>query len=107
MMASISWLEVRLPPNRKPVAAGHAVLYDIPCYQCFRRLLTRVVARKRYVAANVVMLFMVTILGVSAVKRQFFPTSDRPGVLVEVQMLYGSSTIQTDTAMAKIEYWLQ
>ncbi|MCS5881153.1 efflux RND transporter permease subunit [Klebsiella variicola subsp. variicola] len=78
-----------------------------PRYQRFRRLLTRVIARKWRVAASVVVLFMVAILGMSAVKKQFFPTSDRPEVLVEVQMPYGSSIIQTSAATAKIEHWLQ
>jgi multidrug efflux pump subunit AcrB len=41
------------------------------------------------------------------VKKQFFPTSDRPEVLVEVQMPYGTSIEQTSAATAKIEAWLQ
>jgi multidrug efflux pump subunit AcrB len=98
---------VHLLPDRKPAAAGHAALYDTPRYQRFRRLLTRVIARKWRVAAGVVVLFMVALLGMSVVKKQFFPTSDRPEVLVEVQMPYGSSIIQTSAATAKIEHWLQ
>ncbi|PLO85175.1 MFS transporter, partial [Klebsiella quasipneumoniae] len=78
-----------------------------PRYQRFRRLLTRVIARKWRVAAGVVVLFMVALLGMSVVKKQFFPTSDRPEVLVEVQMPYGSSIIQTSAATANIERWLQ
>ncbi len=50
---------------------------------------------------------MVALLGMSVVKKQFFPTSDRPEVLVEVQMPYGSSIIQTSAATANIERWLQ
>ncbi len=40
-------------------------------------------------------------------EKQFFPTSDRPEVLVEVQLPYGSSISQTSAAAAKIEHWLQ
>ncbi len=58
-------------------------------------------------AAGVVALFIVAILGMSVVKKQFFPTSDRPEVLVEVQLPYGSSISQTSAAAAKIEHWLQ
>ena len=39
-------------------------------------------------------------------KKQFFPTSDRPEVLVEVQMPYGTSIEQTRAATAKVEAWL-
>lgn len=40
------------------------------------------------------------------VKKQFFPISDRPEVLVEVQLPYGSSITQTSAATAKLEAWL-
>src|SRR5437879_7054192 len=40
------------------------------------------------------------------VKKQFFPTSDRPEVLVEVQMAYGASIEQTSATTAKVEAWL-
>jgi multidrug efflux pump subunit AcrB len=46
------------------------------------------------------------VLGLGAVKQQFFPTSDRPEVLVEVQMPYGTSIEQTSAATAKVEAWL-
>ncbi|MEC6324917.1 efflux RND transporter permease subunit [Klebsiella pneumoniae] len=100
------WLGVHLLPDRKPAAAGHAALYDTPRYQRFRRLLTRVIAHKWRVAAGVMALFIVAILGMSVVNKQFFPTSDRPEVLVEVQLPYGSSISQTSAAAAKIEHWL-
>jgi multidrug efflux pump subunit AcrB len=41
------------------------------------------------------------------VKKQFFPTSDRPEVLVEVQMPYGTSIEETSATTAKVEAWLQ
>jgi len=40
------------------------------------------------------------------VTQQFFPTSDRPEVLVEVQMPYGTTIEQTSAATAKVEAWL-
>src|SRR5262249_11499569 len=50
--------------------------------------------------------FVIAVLGFGVVKQQFFPTSDRPEVLVEVQMPYGTSIEQTSAATAKIEAWL-
>ncbi len=44
--------------------------------------------------------------GMGAVDKQFFPNSDRPEVLVEVQMPYGTSIEQTSAATAKVESWL-
>ena len=42
-----------------------------------------------------------------SVKQQFFPTSDRPEVLVEVQMPEGTSIEATSAATAKVEDWLK
>jgi len=100
------YLGVKMLPAIKKVAGGHAAIYDTPRYNRFRGLLTHVIARKWIVAATVVGLFVVSVLGMSAVKKQFFPTSDRPEVLVEVQMPYGTSIEQTSAATAKVEAWL-
>ncbi|NSL55805.1 efflux RND transporter permease subunit [Uliginosibacterium aquaticum] len=100
------YLGVKLLPEFKKVEGGHAAIYDTPRYNRFRQLLGRVIARKWIVAATVVGLFVLSVLGMGAVKKQFFPTSDRPEVLVEVQMPYGSSIEQTSAATAKVEAWL-
>ncbi|WP_323635979.1 efflux RND transporter permease subunit [Pectobacterium polaris] len=101
------YLGVKMLPEIKTVEGGHAAIYDTRHYNQFRRLLTRVIARKWMVASTVIVLFVVAILGMGMVKKQFFPTSDRPEVLVEVQMPYGTSIEQTSITTAKIEDWLK
>jgi len=100
------YLGVKLLPELKKVEGGHEAIYDTPRYNRFRQLLGRVIARKWIVAVSVVVLFVVSVLGMAVVKKQFFPTSDRPEVLVEVQMPYGTSIEQTSAATAKVEAWL-
>jgi len=100
------YLGVKMLPDFKKVEGGHAAIYDTPRYNRFRALLGRVIARKWLVAGAVVGLFALAIAGMAVVKKQFFPISDRPEVLVEVQMPYGTSINQTDSATAKIEGWL-
>jgi multidrug efflux pump subunit AcrB len=100
------YLGVKLLPNFKKIEGGHAAIYGTPRYNRLRRVLARVIARKWLVAGAVVGLFAVSILGMGVVKKQFFPISDRPEVLVEVQMPYGTSITQTSGATAKIETWL-
>ncbi|QQX61110.1 efflux RND transporter permease subunit [Pseudomonas chlororaphis] len=106
-VAFTPYLGVKLLPKIKTVEGGHAAIYNTPGYNRFRRILTRVIARKWLVAGTVIATFVVAILGMGLVKKQFFPTSDRPEVLVEVQMPYGTSIEQTSTTTAKIEAWLQ
>src|SRR5207302_7940716 len=44
--------------------------------------------------------------GMAVVKKQFFPNSDRPELLVEVQLPLGTSIETTSAAAKKIEQWL-
>ncbi|WP_338495418.1 efflux RND transporter permease subunit [Pseudomonas sp. WP18] len=106
-VAFTPYLGVKMLPDIKKVEGGHAAIYDTPRYNRFRRILARVIARKWLVAGTVITLFAVSILGMGQVKKQFFPTSDRPEVMIEVQMPYGTSIEQTSATTAKVEAWLQ
>ena len=104
------YLGVKLLPEFKKTHSSHAALakalYDTPRYNRFRQLLGYVIARKWIVAGSVIGLFVVSVLGMAVVKKQFFPISDRPEVLIEVQMPYGTSITQTSAAAEKVEAWL-
>ncbi|MCF5944114.1 efflux RND transporter permease subunit, partial [Xanthomonas perforans] len=100
------YLGVKMLPDLKKVEGGHAAIYNTPRYNRFRQALGRVIARKWLVAGSVVGLFVLAVVGMGMVKKQFFPISDRPEVLVEVQLPYGTSINQTSTAAAKVEDWL-
>ncbi|WCM89467.1 efflux RND transporter permease subunit [Acidovorax sp. NCPPB 3576] len=100
------YLGVKLLPELKKVEGGHAAMYNTPRYARFRRGLERVIAAKWLVVAAVVLAMVLAVLGMGLVKKQFFPTSDRPEVLVEVQMPYGTSIGQTSAATEKVEAWL-
>jgi multidrug efflux pump subunit AcrB len=92
--------------SSKQHAGGYEAIYATPHYERFRRLLGWVIWRKWLVAASVIGAFAVAVLGMDVVNKQFFPTSDRPEVLVEVQMPHGTSIQQTSAAAAKVEAWL-
>lgn len=100
------YLGVKMLPDFKKVEGGHNAIYDTPRYNRFRQILERVIARKWLVAGSVIGLFVLAVGGTALVKKQFFPISDRPEVLVEVQMPYGTSITQTSAATAKVEAWL-
>jgi len=106
-VAFTPYLGVKLLPDIKAVEGGHAAIYNTPRYNRFRRVLTRVIARKWWVAGMVIGLFFVAAAGMGLVKKQFFPTSDRPEVMIEVQMPYGTSIEKTSATAAKVEAWLR
>ncbi|MGA7437967.1 MAG: efflux RND transporter permease subunit [Luteibacter sp.] len=101
------YLGVKMLPNIAPVPGGHAAIYGTPRYRAFRRLIAFVVRRKVAVALGVVGLFVVAVFGMGFVRQQFFPISDRPEVLVEVQMPEGSSIDATTRATTQVEDWLR
>lgn len=106
-VAFTPYLGVKLLPAVDTVEGGHAALYDTHRYNRFRALLARVIAHKWLVASAVIAAFVVAVLGMGLVKKQFFPTSDRPEVLVELQMPYGTSIERTHAAAVKVETWLR
>jgi len=101
------YLGVKLLPDIKPVEGGHEAIYQTPRYQKLRWIIRQAVERKRLVAIVTLGALLVAGAGMPLVKKQFFPTSDRPEVLVEVQMPKGTSIEQTSDATAEVEAWLR
>jgi multidrug efflux pump subunit AcrB len=100
------YLGVKLLPAIKPVAGGHHAIYDTPNYRRLRGLITFAVRHKFAACAIVGIAFALSALGMGALKQQFFPTSDRPEVLVEVRLPEGTSIETTTATVAKLEHWL-
>ncbi|RJG57664.1 efflux RND transporter permease subunit [Sphingobium terrigena] len=100
------YMGVKLLPKIKPVEGGHAAIYETPRYQKVRRLIGWAVRRKKLVALATLGAFLVAGAGMPLVKQQFFPASDRPEVLVEVQMPKGTAIAQTQKAAEQVEAWL-
>ncbi|AEG50175.1 acriflavin resistance protein [Sphingobium chlorophenolicum L-1] len=101
------YMGVKLLPAIKPVQGGHDAIYETPRYQRVRRLIRWAVARNRLVTIATLVAFLVAGAGMVLVKKQFFPTSDRPEVLIEVQMPKGTSIEQTSAATQQVEAWLR
>jgi multidrug efflux pump subunit AcrB len=101
------YLGVKLLPQIAPVPGGHTTIYSTPRYQRLRQLITWAVDHRFKVAGMVVAVFLLAGLGMGFVKRQFFPSSDRPEVLVEVQMPEGTSIEATTATAIKVEQWVR
>src|SRR4026209_1482589 len=100
------YLGVKLLPEIKTIRGGHAGIYCTPGYQRLRRFISWCV-RKKYTGAGIVVgAFLMAGGGMAVVKKQFFPNSDRPELLVEVQLPLGTSIETTSAAAKKSEHWL-
>lgn len=100
------YLGVKLLPTIKPVEGGHHAIYGTPNYQRLRGFITFAVRRKFLICTSVGIAFALSVIGMGAVKQQFFPTSDRPEVLIEVRLPEGASIETTTATVKKLELWL-
>ncbi len=101
------YMGVKMLPDIKPVEGGHEAIYDTPNYRRLRSVIEFAVRHKFMVCAVAGITMAVSVVGMGGVKQQFFPTSDRPEVLVEVRMPEGTSIEATTSAVKKVEDWLQ
>jgi multidrug efflux pump subunit AcrB len=106
-VAFTPYLGVKLLPNIPKMAGGHAAIYGTANYRKLRRVIAGAVANKKKVVVGVAGFFLVAFFFLGFVTQQFFPMSDRPEVLLEVQMPEGTSINETDKAVAQVEGWLK
>jgi multidrug efflux pump len=98
------YLGVKLLPPVKPVPGGHEEIYATPRYMRLRSWVAWCVAsRGRVTLAVVGALLLAGLLLALAVPKQFFPSSDRPEVLVEIYMPKGSSIEATEAVVRRVE----
>lgn len=99
------YLGVKLLPDVK--AQAHDP-YQSPFYSKLRALVLWCIGHKKTVIGIVLLAFVLALLGMAkGVQKQFFPSSDRPEVLVSVYMPHGSAIANTDAVALKIEQLLK
>jgi multidrug efflux pump subunit AcrB len=101
------YLGVKLLPEIPAMKGGYAAIYETRNYQRFRKLIVWCVEHKFLVAGAVALIFIASFIGMGFVKQQFFPSSDRPEVLVDVTLPQGSSIETTQTTVMRLEKWFR
>ncbi|MDX3774109.1 efflux RND transporter permease subunit [Chromatiaceae bacterium AAb-1] len=82
-------------------------VYNSPGYQRLRSLIRYCVEHRKKVVAATVLLLVLSVVGMAGpVKKQFFPSSDRPEILVNVYLPKGSAFSQTDETVRQLEQLL-
>ena len=99
----IPYIGVKLLPNIKSVAGGHAAIYATKNYQRLRRVVRACVDHKWIVAGLTITVFFVAVVGMGSVMKQFFPNSDRPELSIEVTMPAGSAIEATERVVSEVE----
>jgi multidrug efflux pump len=98
------FLGVLLLPQPKPGAAtAHHAMYETPTYRALRGLVRGAIRWRRVVVAATVLLLALSFAGMGFVRQQFFPSSARPELLLDITLRQGASHAATAAAVAKIE----
>ena len=103
-MVFTPYLGIKMLPAIKPIEGGHHAIYGTANYRRLRGIIAFAVRHKFGTCSIVAIAFALSGVGMGAIKQQFFPTSDRPEVLVEVRLPEGTSIETTTAAVEKVEH---
>jgi len=79
-------------------------IYDTKIYRFLKRVVTECVRHKIWIVAITVLVFVVAVLGMkNAVVNQFFPSSDRPELMVDIYLPEGTGFNVTDAVSQRVE----
>ncbi|WP_233843772.1 efflux RND transporter permease subunit [Dyella sp. 2HG41-7] len=107
-MLPARWNEARAAKAVAPVHNGDEIeIYDTRFYRRFRGWLDACLRYRWLVLASTVALFVVALAGFGLVPKQFFPSSDRPELLVDLRLPEGASIIATQREVKRFEAALQ
>ena len=102
------YLGVKLLPDIPVVEGGHDAMYATPRYRRLRSWVERSVARAPLVAAvTVAAMIGAGLLLAVVIPKQFFPSSDRTEVLIDVSLPKGSSLLATQATVQRIEAFVR
>lgn len=85
----------------------HRDPYDKPIYHRLRKWVDGCVAHRWKVLIATIALFLLAGAGMTLVQQQFFPTADRPELMVELRMKEGASFEATEEAVKQFEKVLE
>jgi len=99
------YLGLVLLPNMTKPSAKHdpEAVYDTPIYRLMRRMLTLVLAWRGTVVTMTASMFVIAIAGFALVQQQFFPTSTRTELFLEMRLPEGSAIEATDATAKRAE----
>ncbi|MFZ0872135.1 MAG: efflux RND transporter permease subunit, partial [Rhodanobacter sp.] len=102
------WRDERAAKAVQPVHNGNDIeIYDTKFYQRFRSWLDFCLRNRWLVLASTVALFVVALAGFGIVPKQFFPSSDRPELLVDLRLPEGASFAATLRETKRFEAAIQ
>ena len=98
------YIGYRILPNFQVHPDAHEdAVYQKKFYRMFRRVVTACVRFRKTVMLATALIFALALVGFALVEQQFFPSSNRPELLVDLQLPEGSSQRATQAEVLKME----
>jgi multidrug efflux pump len=95
---------LRRPPPPPRAHDGHGTdVYDRPFYRRFRALVTWCVTFRKTVIAITAVVFVLAVGGFGLVQQQFFPSANRPELVVDLWLPNGASITASDAQAKRLE----
>jgi multidrug efflux pump len=101
------YLGYKLLPDYQSGREHEVDIYQKPFYQRFRTLVTWCVIHRKTVIALTAAAFAVSIYGFQFVQNQFFPSSNRPELMVDLWLPQGASFEATENQTKRLEKKLE
>lgn len=97
------YLGFKLLPDYKVRSENGQDIYQKPFYRRVRRVVTWCVTFRKTVIVLTVLIFALSIFGFKFVQNQFFPSSNRPELLVDLWLPQGASFEATEQEVKRLE----
>ncbi len=97
------WLGFKLLKHRPTPEGGHHNVYDTPFYRRLHGFIAWCVRRRKTVILLTVAVFMAAGASFTLIPQQFFPSSDRPEILVDLWLPEGTSFQETERQAKRLE----
>ncbi len=89
--------------ERKAGEGGHHEVFDTPFYRRLRALIDWCIAHRKTVMAATAATFVLGVMGMQLTEKQFFPSSNRVEVMVDLWLPEGASITATEREVARLE----
>src|SRR5262245_53413308 len=97
------WIGYRLLKVRRSKATDHHGAFDSQPYRVIRAVVAWCVRRRGTVVALTFAALLASVAGFAFIPKQFFPTSNRPEILVDLWLPEGSSLEETENEAKRLE----
>jgi multidrug efflux pump len=103
------WAARMAPPDdgTNTVHLGDHNVYDTPFYTRFRKVVAWCVTNRKTVIIATIALFVLAGYSFRFIQQQFFPSSTRVELIVDVRLAEGSSLAHTDEQVRRVEAFLE